>query len=193
MEDFSIKELEKIVDKYHTVASQFTADIAIVAHNFFLMGFVKGGQFINGGFAPWPQRKFNIDRSTKTRKVLTKEGHLSDSIKQVHNANEVRIYTNHPYAAIHNNGGTIKVTPAMRRYFWAMYYASLSNKTFSIKKRRENNNAHNRRSNEIAEIWKSLALTKKTDFTFPKRTFLYNSSNLNTEIEKLLNHRLKQI
>lgn len=192
MEQFSIKELEQIVAKYHIVASRFTSDIAIVAHNFFLLGFVKGGQFINGSFTPWQSRKFNLDRSTKTRKVLTKEGHLSDSIKQAHDANEVRIYTNHPYAAIHNNGGTIKITTQMRKYFWAMYYKETQSiaKTKRGEARKSKSNV---RTNEIAEVWKSLALTKKTEFTFPKRTFLYNSTNLNAEIEKLLNHRLKQI
>lgn len=203
MEEFSIKELKGIIEKYNQVVAKFPADIAIVAHNFFLLGLKKGGQFINGTFREWEGRKFNVDRSTKTRKVLTGAsnkgagGTLLDSIKQEHKPltknqpGEVRVYTNHPYAEIHNKGGKITITKKMRSYFWAMYYKELER--IPMHKRGTQSISVGQRVNQIASIWRNLAMHKGNTITMPARTFLYNSINLNAEIEKLLKLRLKQI
>ena len=64
------------------------------------------------------------------------------------------------YAAIHNDGGVIKVTDKMKRFFWSRYKSTGSEK------------------------WRRLALSKRV--TMPKRTFLGPSEVMNKKIEKII-------
>ncbi len=71
------------------------------------------------------------------REVKIGKGHL-----------EGIIGTTVPYAAIHEFGGTISVTPKMKGFFWHMWYETGDTK------------------------WRAMALTKKQSFTMPKRPYL---------------------
>lgn len=53
-----------------------------------------------------------------------------------------------PYAAIHEFGGSIRITPRMRRFFWARFMETED------------------------RLWKALALTKKTHIHIPERSYL---------------------
>ena len=54
-----------------------------------------------------------------------------------------------PYASVHEFGASIKITDKMRSFFWAKWYES----------------------NEQNELWKNLALTKKTHITIKPRPY----------------------
>ena len=66
-----------------------------------------------------------------------------------------------PYFSIHNRGGKVPVTPAMRRYFWAMYYRNVPPEGATGKRAD--------RKSRTAAYYRSLALTKKTEFDIPRR------------------------
>jgi phage gpG-like protein len=66
------------------------------------------------------------------------------------------------YASIHNEGGQIKITPKMRRYFWAMYIETKQ------------------------EYWKGLALTKKEHIIIPQRQFIGDSEALFKSIDRMI-------
>lgn len=80
--------------------------------------------FENEGFdnQKWASRKTKRAGSTDGQKILTKSGDLAESIDYRVESNTVVIYSDLPYAQIHNEGGKITVTPQMRKYFWANYY-----------------------------------------------------------------------
>lgn len=68
----------------------------------------------------WARRKHNDDES---RGLLVRSGTLRRSIKdEVTTTGHSVVFTSSvPYAAIHNEGGTITVTRRMKKYFWYRY------------------------------------------------------------------------
>ena len=50
--------------------------------------------------------------------ILVDSGRLRQSITSRTTDNSITFYTTEPYAAIHNEGGAIKVTAKMKRFFW---------------------------------------------------------------------------
>lgn len=137
-------------------------DIAERARAFFLSSFIKEG-FTDISFIPWVKR---MDPETP-HKILSASLALRDSVK-IQEARferiEIRAGEGIPYAAIHNNGGTIvvTVTERMRKFFWAMYMKTENDK------------------------WKWMALTKNTQLNIqiPKRQFIGESETLNNNVGK---------
>ena len=56
--------------------------------------------------------------------ILVDTGQLRRSIQSRTTENSITFYTDLPYAAIHNEGGEIVVTPRMKKYFWHKYYGA---------------------------------------------------------------------
>ena len=56
--------------------------------------------------------------------ILVDSGRLRQSITSRTTDNSITLYTTEPYAAIHNEGGAIKVTAKMKRFFWYKYYSA---------------------------------------------------------------------
>lgn len=54
--------------------------------------------------------------------ILVDTGRLRRSICSKMTENSITFFTTEPYAAIHNEGGEIVVTPRMKKYFWHKYY-----------------------------------------------------------------------
>ena len=52
---------------------------------------------------------------------LQKTGKLRKSIESVITGNRLKFSSSEPYAAIHNEGGTITVTKQMNAFFWAKF------------------------------------------------------------------------
>ena len=114
-------------------------------------------------FLPWVKRKDDL-----SHKLLQQSLALKGSVK-IETATlekiEISVGAGLPYAAIHNEGGTItvKVTDKMRKYFWFMF------------KKTED------------EKWKWMALTKEENFTIkiPKRQFIGESDVLNKKLDNM--------
>ena len=70
--------------------------------------------------------------------ILVDTGDLRRSVSSRTTENSIIFYTDLPYAAIHNDGGEIKVTPKMKRFFWAKYYETTG--AFGRKKNGERRN-----------------------------------------------------
>ena len=68
---------------------------------------------------PWPPRKMNGRGS-----VLMVTGKLRRSIRSRVTSDSVFWETSEKYAAIHNYGGTIRVTAKMKKFFWYKYKAT---------------------------------------------------------------------
>lgn len=132
------------------------------ARAFFIGSFIKQG-FTDTSFIPWVKRKDDF-----THKLLQQSLALKNSINitQADFKNiEITAGAGINYGAIHNEGGTItvKVTPKMKKFFWAMY-----------------------KKTEV-EKWKFLALTKKENFIIkiPKRQFIGTSDTLMNELDNM--------
>lgn len=114
-----------------------------------------------------PQRWKERNLKDEGRGILVKSGALRRSVRMRHGADWFEIFTESPYAKIHNEGGKLEITPAMRRYFWAMHYK-----------------AKKRKKEELAGFWKNMALTKKTHFNITKRQFMGTSWMMNQRIAR---------
>lgn len=74
------------------------------------------------------ERKAFFDKRWNETKLINKRGSLmmrSGKLRRSINAkvqgNSIVFTSNMPYAALHNEGGVIKVTQKMKKFFWAKY------------------------------------------------------------------------
>jgi len=105
---------------------------------------------------PWKPSKHNQD-------TLVDSGDLKKSIKTVSKSiKEIHIQSATPYSAIHNYGGTIRITDKMRKFFWAKFY--------------ETKKKH----------WKFMALSKKTFIYIPQRQYMGTTVKLKKEVEQII-------
>lgn len=140
------------------------------------------------------QRKSFFGRSWPKGRMPNKRGSMmmrSGALRKGNQAqvvgSSIRFTNSQPYAALHNEGGTIAVTPQMKKFFWAMYYKFSGAASGSGGKQQ-------RSLNEEAEMWKRLALKKVgSQITIEQRQFIGFHPELRTHIERVFNHHLKDI
>lgn len=134
---------------------------------------------------PWEKRKREV-RGT----ILMGKGRLRRSIRSRLSGSGVHFSSDAPYAAIHNEGGKIKITAKMRRYFWAMYYKNANKVVYSIKTRQVATK-HGAKLSAEAEYWRNMALTKKDKFTIPKRQFIGSHTVTDKAIRAIVDENLR--
>lgn len=120
--------------------------------------------FSKGGFfgKKWQKRFDGADTH------LVRTGILRRSIQAKIRGSSVVFSSSEPYAAIHNDGGTITVTAKMRKYFWAQYLAS-------------------GKKGKQAQIFKALALKKVgSKIKIPQRRFIGFSPQVKKCIETII-------
>ena len=101
-----------------------------IAQAHFQDNFRRGGHLTGGTLHPWPKTKRQMVNTGKAANnhgpLLSERKVLMKSIRYTIGDARVRVFTDLPYASIHNFGGTINihptVTPKMRRFAWAMYH-----------------------------------------------------------------------
>ena len=148
-----------------------------IAKDHFQDGFRRGG-FQDNGTQAWQRKK----RPDKYGPLMSSRQNLYGSIYYRPDDYRVTVGTDLPYAAIHNDGGDIVVTPRMKRFFWAKY--------------RETNGGSWKRNakNEEAEFWKSLALKKAgAVIHIPQRRFIGESHELNDKINNKIENEINKI
>lgn len=122
--------------------------------------------------------------------LLVDSGALRRSVSSRSDGNSVTFYSDLPYASIHNDGGNIKVTARMKRYFWARYYEAQGG--FGRKRNGElRDNKKNRQLGSEAEFWKALALIKEGKvIKIPKRQFIGMSPEVEREVREIIEDNL---
>lgn len=113
----------------------------------------------------WPPRKFQNNRGS----VLMQSGRLRRSIRAQVRGTSVVFTSSEPYAAIHNEGGTIRVTAKMKKYFWYKYGETKD------------------------EQWKWLALKKVGDvITIPERRFIGDAPEVRKAVEDIIKENIEK-
>lgn len=102
---------------------------------------------------PWPERSYPGGRGS----LLQVTGRGRRSFRGTILQNGVEFSTDTPYMGLHNRGGKIKITPRMRKFFWAMYYK---------------NGGKSKTPGAAARYWRNLALTKKDAITIPQQQII---------------------
>lgn len=153
----------------------------------------------------WARRKFNDDES---RGLLSREGTLRRTIKDEASVTDrsVIFTSSVPYAAIHNEGGTITVTRKMKKYFWYRYMLIMGSKRsrpdkskFTEKLQRKKSgelrdNQKNRELTEEAKFCKIMALKKVgSKIVIPKRRFIGMHPEVERIIREITDTNIKEI
>lgn len=137
----------------------------------------------------WQRRKSPIRQNGH---LLIDSGLLRSSIKGKADELGVTFSSDRSYAAIHNNGGEIRVTQRMKGWFWIKYRETVGN--FKRKKNGElsKSKAQVKLSTE-AEFYKAMALKKVGSvIKIPKRRFLGVSPEVEKIVTEIVNFHLKE-
>lgn len=135
---------------------------------------------------PWPQRLLEGRGS-----LLLQSGKLRRSIRAQVTNNSVSWSSSEPYAAIHNEGGTITVTAKMKRFFWAKFY-ELAGK---VKYKKDGSTGRSSvKLSKQAEFYRNLALMKVgSKVKIPQRQFLGDAPEVHACIKRVCQNRCKDI
>lgn len=147
------------------------------------------GNFTRKAFfdRPWTGRQGPKRRGT----LMAVSNRLRRSYRGTIDGNSIRFSSDAPYAGIHHKGGKIKVTPQMRRYFWAQYY-KLSGQQTRGKSGKIGNTDRNRQLNSQAEFFKNMALTKKPSIVIPKRQVIGNHPRVKEVVDSVAKRAIKE-
>jgi len=124
--------------------------------------------------------------------ILVNTGALRRSIRAHSDATSITFSSGLPYSQIHNEGGKIRVTARMKRYFWARYYECVG--SFGRRKDgQKRKDKRNERLSTAAEFWMHMALMKVgSEITIPKRRFLGTSPELESQVTEIIRKNLEE-
>jgi len=172
------KIAESLINSAHVIAGSESV-------KFFKQSFVNDG-FTDTALQPW-KKTTNPMAGKRTLFGNGEKGHLRDSIRKASEVpGRIIVESDSDYAEIHNNGGTITVTKAMKAHFWKLYYELSNQKTYSVKSKAESKNKRNTTINAKAEFCKRMALMKLgSKIKIPKRQFMGDSQTMMNIFDKL--------
>jgi phage gpG-like protein len=177
--------LSRTIARYKVGKPRMMKDIGYIAEQFFKASFRKQ----SGDGKSWKPRKWNPPG--KQRAILMNTGKLRDNIKSTSTSSKAIISNRLPYAAIHNDGGTITITPKMRAFFWAMFFSVMEGA-----KNKSGNASSLAKASQLkskALPWLYLAKHKGNTLTIPERPFIYHSKDLNAKIDRYIDKFIKDI
>ena len=140
----------------------------------------------------WARRKSPV--RNEGRAILTNTGQLRRSIQSRTTENSITFYSDLPYAEIHNEGGEIKVTERMKRFFWHKYMTAAGVLVWARRKdgslRRDKNT---RAIKTEAEFWRAMALMKVgSTIKIPQRKFLGTSPEVEAAVREIVEDNLNE-
>lgn len=137
----------------------------------------------------WQRRRSPLRPGGAT---LVDTGSLRRSIHSRATGSSITFYTDLPYAAIHNEGGEIKVTARMKGYFWAKHLEA----TGSFGRRKDGSLRRDKGTRQIsaeAEFWKHMALMKVgKSIRIPRRQFLGTSPEVEQAVTEIIERNLEE-
>lgn len=126
--------------------------------------------------------------------ILVDTGGLRRSVRSEIKESSIVFYSEHPAAAIHNEGGEIVVTERMKRFFWHKYMSVAGVLVFCRRKdgtmRRDKNTRH---ITDVADFWKAMALMKAgSKIRIPQRRFLGTSPEVEAMVREIIEDNLNE-
>jgi len=158
-------------------------DIRVEMRDQFDQNFIRKGFFDQ----PWEKRRSPFRRGT----LMAVTNRMRRSYRATLETSGVRFSSDAPGAALHNKGGQIRVTPKMRKYFWAQYYKKQGMQT-KTKTGKVSASQRNLQLNSEAEFFKRMALSKKGVIDMPKRQVIGPHPVIDETVKKISNNRIKE-
>lgn len=135
----------------------------------------------------WP----SSNSPNKRGSMMIRTGALRRGLKARITGDQITFFSDVPYASIHNTGGEVKVTSAMKKYFWARYYQAGGgqNKAKTPEGRKRNNIL-----SQEAQYWKNMALMPVgKSIKIPKRQFIGYHPSMDARIEVIADKHFNQL
>ena len=124
--------------------------------------------------------------------ILVDSGTLRRSIQSRTSDSSITFFSTLPYAAIHNEGGEIRVTNRMKAFFWHKYYEA----TGSFGRKKNGQRRNDKRTVQLsteAEFWKWMALKKEgSTIKIPKRQFIGASPEVEKAVREIIEENLTE-
>lgn len=96
------------------IMPDIVVELTVEARNFFDQSWDNQG-FTDKTVTPWKQ-SFERDKTTPKEKTLVETGALRRSLRTETTATEGTVFTEMPYAQIHNEGGKVSATQTVRSH-----------------------------------------------------------------------------
>lgn len=130
--------------------------------------------------------------------LLVDTSELRGSIQSRVTDNSITFYSDLPYAAIHNEGGEIKVTERMKRYFRHKFYEAqgFGRKSGPPPQKRLGDGGFYAWTSKMslsteADFWRAMALMKVgSTIKIPKRQFLGKSPEVEAAVRRIIEENL---
>lgn len=124
--------------------------------------------------------------------ILVDSGGLRQSVRSEIRESSIVFLSDHPAAAIHNEGGEIKVTAKMKGFFWHKYYAA----TGSFGRKKNGSLRQDKKNSQLsseADFWKAMALMKVgATIRIPQRKFLGASPEVEAAVRAIIEENLTE-
>lgn len=149
-------------------------EVKALGVQFFKSRFRAGGWY-DRTFMPWKKRRRN-GRGKQNRAILVQSGRLRNSIRGTVSGTDVTFGSDVPYAAVHNNGGTIT------RY--------ARSETFV--RRRISKGKRKGQFKKGTDAGRGITF-KGGQTTMPKRQFIGESAHFNKLITRTIENKVKRV
>ncbi|MDE6361331.1 MAG: phage virion morphogenesis protein [Muribaculaceae bacterium] len=124
--------------------------------------------------------------------ILVDTGGLRRSVRSEIKESSIVFRSDHPAAAIHNEGGEIIVTEKMKKFFWRKYF----NATGSFGRKKDGSMRNTKRNHQLsdeADFWKAMALKKVgSKIRIPQRQFLGTSPEVEAAVRQIIEDNLTE-
>lgn len=146
------------------------------------------------------ERKAFFDKAWPTTKLINRRGAMMARTNKLRRGYRSRLegekiaFSNSmAYASIHNEGGEVKVTEKMKRYFWVMYYETSG----AIKKTKSGKQSKSKKNTGLsieAQQFKALALMKVGKvIKIPERRVIGDHPRIRDVVENVVNNNLTDL
>lgn len=166
------------------IISRILRDIEVEYSDEFDRNFQRQGFFNEA----WERRHSPLRPGGAT---LVDTGRLRRSFHSETNGNVIKFVYDTPYGELHNEGGTIKVTERMKKFFWAKMYAAQG----SFGRRKDGSPSRDKRTVRLtteAAFWKYMALKKVgTEIKIPQRKFVGTNTQVEERVKTIITNNLK--
>lgn len=131
---------------------------------------------------PWAPRK--VQEGNEGKGILVQSGRLRRSFKLKTSGLTITIFTDTPYAEIHNEGGTIQGTANVEAYERQTYGTS----ELATPKRKDGNRdeRYKKRNKEKTGTQQVKAHTRKVNLEIPQRQFMGEHPKLDSKLQALI-------
>lgn len=174
-----------MANNYDQIIKNILRDIQVEMTDEFDRNFERQAFFSEA----WQRRKSPIRPNGH---ILVASGDLRRSIRSEIKESSIVFKSDLPYAAIHNEGGEIKVTRRMKSFFWYKYCST----TGTFGRRKDGSLRRDKRNNQLtteAEFWKCMALMRVgSTIKIPRRRFLGNSPEVEAAVREIIEENITE-